>query len=356
MRQVRALMLGITLIALMVACGGYVLIREVNSSAGTSTEPVTIEIYPGETTTDIATKLRAADLIRQPMLFTILVRMQGLDTQLQAGLYMLRPTMTMREILLALQHSRVGEVEILIHEGLRLEEIAERIRQSGIASQEAFLQAARNGAAFKENHFLLSSLPADASLEGYLYPDTYRFNATTTVTDVIETMLTRFDQQYATIERDVHVPDVSVHQIVTMASIVQRESALIDEMPKIAAVFWNRLKPEHLDETGGGKLQSDASLQYALGYSMDEQTWWRKTLTVADLSARSPYNTRERNGLPPGPIASPGLDALRAAAKPDETDYLYFVVNCALDGSHNFAQTFAEFQQYEAEYLACSAQ
>jgi UPF0755 protein len=140
-----------------------------------------------------------------------------------------------------------------------------------------------------------------------------------------------------------------------MASVVQRESALKEEMPLIAAVFWNRLKPENADETGGGKLQADATLQYALGYSSEEQTWWRKNLTRDDLQLRDPYNTRERTGLPPGPICNPGLEALRAAAQPDESDnYLYFVVNCEMDGSHNFAATFEEFQQLEAAYLECS--
>lgn len=355
MRQVRALMLGITLIALMVSCSGYILLREINAAAGTSNEPVEIEIETGDTTAEIATKLRAAGLIRQPILFTMLVRMQGVDRNLQAGLYMLRPTMTMGEILVALQHSRVGEVEVLIPEGLRLEEVAQRVSEAGLVSEEEFLQVASNGSVFKDDHFLLNSLPAGASLEGYLFPDTYRFAATTTVTEVIETMLTRFDEQYGTIERDIRVPDVSVHQLVTMASIVQRESALEEEMPRIAAVFWNRLKPENADETGGGKLQADATVQYALGYSVEEQTWWRKNLTTDDLEVRDPYNTRERSGLPPGPICNPGLDALRAAAQPDESaNYLYFVVSCEMDGSHNFATTFEEFQQFEAEYLACS--
>lgn len=354
MRQIRALMLGIALIGLVIACVGFILLRELRTPASVSSNPVEIEIEPGDSTSRIATKLRADGLIRQPVLFTALARYKNLDDKLQAGRYVLRPDMTVTQILVALQNSRVDEVQVTIPEGLRIEEIANLIGAAGLVSEEQFLEAASNGAAFKDNHFLLSSLPSDASLEGYLFPDTYRIAATANVTEIVELMLDRFDTQYGEIERDVRVPDVSVHQIVTMASIVQREAALIEEMPRIAAVFWNRLAPENADETGGGRLQADPTVQYALGYSVAEQTWWRKNLTVADLQLESPYNTREQPGLPPGPISNPGLDALRAAAQPDESaEYLYFVASCAKDGSHNFATTFEEFQEYEAQFQAC---
>lgn len=355
MRHIRALMLGVTLLALVAACSAYVVLREVNASAGTSSEPVEIEVEPGESTSQIATKLRDAGLIRQPMLFQALVRLQGLDGTLQAGSYLLQPSMSMNEIIVALQYSRVDEVQVTIPEGLRLEEIAERVANTGILRADDFLASARNGAAFKSNHFLLTSLPANAALEGYLFPDTYRIAATASVTDIIDLMLNNFARKYSTFETEVMVPNVSVHEIVTMASIVQREAALIEEMPRIAAVFWNRLDPRNVAETGGGRLQADATTQYALGYYAEGQTWWRKNLSAADLAVDQPYNTRVHVGLPPGPISSPGLDALRSAAQPDQSaNYLYFVADCALDGSHNFATTLEEFRAYEAEFLACS--
>ncbi len=355
MRNVRAVMLGVTLLALAVTCSGYLLLQEIQATASNVDQPVEIEIEAGDTTAQIATKLRAQGLIRQPVLFTLLVRLRGLDGTLQAGRYTLRPTMTMSEMLQALQHSRSEEIQVTIPEGLRLEEIAAIMEEGEVFQEEAFLSAARNGAMFKDRSFFLNSLPTDASLEGYLFPDTYRIATTATVTDVIEMMLGRFDQKYREIDREVRVPDVSVHQIVTMASIVQREAALEREMPRIAAVFWNRMKPENLDETGGGKLQADATVQYALGYSQIERTWWRKDLTFTDLRVNSPYNTREYAGLPPGPICNPGFDALLAAAQPDESaNYLYFVASCDFDGSHNFATNYVDFQQFEAEYRACS--
>lgn len=356
-KTLRAAFLGVALVAAMVSCAGYAFLTELRQTAGESAELVEVIVEPGDTTSTIATKLRTAGLIRQPLLFSLLVRIQDLDDKLQAGRYLLRPDMTMSEIVSALQNSRVEEVQVQIIEGLRLEEVAEVIDAAGLAfvDGQTFLETARNGEAFQPNHFLLSSLPPGASLEGYLFPDTYRFAATATVTEVVETMLNRFDEQYATFETEVRVSGYDVHQIVTMASIVQREAAREDEMPRIAAVFWNRLKPEHVAETGGGRLQADPTVQYVLG---QPGNWWPRldTLSVEEINnLASPYNTRVNPGLPPGPISNPGLAALRAAAQPDESaEYLYFVASCTDPGAHNFATTFEEFQRFEQEYLACS--
>lgn len=354
MRHVRALMLGIALVALVVSCGGYVALGELRAPAADEGDPVEFVVESGESTGSIATRLRAEGLIRQPALFTLLARTQDLDDKLQAGRYVLSPTMTMGEIMIALQSSRVEDVRVTVLEGLRLEEIAAAVEEAGLTSADDFLAAARDGAAFRDDYFLLSSLPDGASLEGYLFPDTYRFAPNATADTVVRTMLDRFAEQYAAIERDVRVPDASVHQIVTMASIVQREAALLDEMPLISAVFWNRLKPENAPNFLGGQLGADPTVQYALGYDSAEATWWQKDLTFDEIAVDSPYNTRRYPGLPPGPIASPGLDAMRAAAQPDESaPYLFFVASCAKDGSHNFAVTAEEFSGYEQEWLAC---
>jgi UPF0755 protein len=187
-----------------------------------------------------------------------------------------------------------------------------------------------------------------------LFPDTYRIYETASITDVVELLLGHFDEQYATIEREVQVPDTTVHQIVTMASIIQREATRQDEMALVSAVFWNRLKPENAGETGGGKLQSDPTVQYILGTSAN---WWPKldNLTIDQINeAPGPYNTRVQNGLPPGPISAPGLTALRAAARPDATaNYLYFVASCETPGKHNFASSYNEFLAFEQQYLTC---
>jgi UPF0755 protein len=347
-------MLGAALIALVVACAGSLILSEIRRPAAASGDPTEFIIEPGESTGSIATRLREEGLISQPAVFRLLARSRDLDDKLQAGRYILSPTMTMSEILIALQSSRVADIQVTIPEGLRIEEIAAIIEAAGLVGAEDFLNVARDGDRFRDAYFLLGSLPPGASLEGYLFPDTYRFAPSAGAEEIVGVLLSRFVEQYGTIERDVRVPDVTVHQIVTMASIVQREAAVVAEMPTISAVFWNRLKPENAPDFGGGQLGADPTVQYALGYSALENTWWRRELTFTDLQVDSPYNTRLRPGLPPGPIANPGLAAMRAAAQPDETaPYLFFVADCAKDGSHNFAVTLAEHQQFEAEWLAC---
>ena len=224
MRHVRALMLGIALIALVLACGGFVTLSELRAPAATEGDPVEFVIEPGMTTSEIATNLRAEGLIRQPALFTLLSRSQGLDGKLQAGRYVLSPTMTMSQIMIALQKSQVEDVQVTLREGLRLEEIAASLEAAGIVGSEAFLAVARDGERFRDQYFLLSQLPPNSSLEGYLFPDTYRFERNSDPEQVIRTMLDRFAEQYAKIERAVQVPDATVHAIVTMASIVQREA------------------------------------------------------------------------------------------------------------------------------------
>jgi len=361
-KTMRALFLGVALVALMIACVGSILLREITRPVGTDDAPVEFTVESGEATSAIATNLRSEGLIRIPQLFTFLVRTQGFDGKLQAGRYMLKPSMTMGQIIAALRTGiKVEEVQLTVIEGLRLEEIADKVGAIGLrnVTSDQFLELARAGRAFKASHFRLSSLPDNASLEGYLFPDTYRLASTATVTDVIETMLNRFDEQYAQFEKQVQVPDTDVHKIVTMASIVQREATDKNEMPLIAAVFWNRLKPENLGQFGGGKLGSDPTVQYVIG---QPGNWWPKldTLSADEIdrqganTPRYAYNTRANGGLPPGPISNPGLDALRAAAQPDETGgYLYFVAACDKPGSHRFAATFDEFSRFEQEYLNC---
>jgi peptidoglycan lytic transglycosylase G len=367
-KTLRALFLGVALVSLMIACASYALLREIRAPVASSSEIIELTVNQGDSTSMIATNLRAAGLIRQPLLFTMLVRSQGLDGKLQAGTFRLRPNMTMSQIISALQITvKIEEVQVTIREGLRLEEIAETIGDAGLpnVSQAAFLAAARDGAHFKSQYALLESLPEGATLEGYLFPDTYRFAKTATAEDIITIMLDRFQEQYKIFETSVTVArsdgtPMDVHSVVTMASIVQREAARADEMPKIAAVFWNRLKPENEGEFGGGRLGADPTVQYLLG---QEGNWWPKldTYTTEQINAvgantdRAAYNTRSNGGLPPGPISAPGLDALEAAARPDASaQYLYFVASCDDPGAHKFATTNAEFQQYEQEHLLCT--
>jgi UPF0755 protein len=362
-RLLRALMLLVVLASLLVAGVSYAILAEIRRPADPeAVEPVEFEILPGQSATEIASSLEDLNLIRQPLLFRLMLREREAGDQLKVGTYQLSPTMTMGEIISALQVApSFEETEFQTIEGMRMEEVAQVIVDAGLAeSTEAFLEVASDATPFKETHSRLADIPEGQGLEGYLFPSTYRIEATATITDVIEKMLTDgFDASYETFENQVIVENRNVHEIVTMASIVQREAANVDEMPHLAYIFWNRLKPENLAESGG-LIGADPTVQYIVGYSEEEQTWWRKNLTQADLDTESPYNTRRVAGLPPGPIANPGLDALRAAARPgplrpdgsEGKDDLYFVAKCG-ENAHNYATTLTEFSQYEQEYLNC---
>lgn len=335
-------------------------------------EAINFTIEEGQTASQIAANLREEGLIRQPLLFQLMVRQQGAGTNLQAGEYQLSKTMTMSQIITALQTApSFEEVEFTILPGSRLEEIAQVMVDRKLAPSTAeFLAVARDAAPFKETHSRLESIPEDQGLEGYLFPDTYRVRETSTITDVIERVLTDgFDANYAQFENQVIAESPSggapsVHEIMTMASIVQREAANDDEMAHVSYVFWNRLKPENANEVNG-RLQSDPTLQYALG---NESNWWPQLdqLTPDEINNNpSPYNTRAVQGLPPGPISNASLAAMRAAARPGpqrpdgalgDKD-LYFVKKCNSERpEHEFAATLAEFDQFDGADGVCGNQ
>jgi UPF0755 protein len=333
-------------------------------------ESVEFTVEPGQTVSEIAASLDRAGLIRQPLLFRLLVSRQNAGDRLQAGTYTLAPSMTMSEIIVTLRTApSFEETQFTIIPGMRLEEVAEVMVDAGIVDDpQEFIEVASDAAPFKETHALLESIPEGQGLEGYLFPDTYRVRANATVEEVIDRILTDgFTANFSTFETEIIAegPDggpPTVHQLVTMASIVQREAANNQEMAHLSYIFWNRLKPEYADEVAG-RLQADPTLQYALG---EPGNWWPKLdqLTLDEINNNeSPYNTRRIQGLPPGPIANPALQALRAAARPgpvrpDGTDGendLYFVARCGEPG-HAYAATLAEFEVLQNEFLNCPSE
>lgn len=334
-----------------------------------SEEAVEFTIESGQAMSEIAANLKERDLIRQPLLFRLLVSQRDAADKLQAGTYQLSKSMTMAQIISALQTApSTEEKQFTVIPGVRMEEVAEALAKDGIVpSAEEFLAVARDAAPFKETHSRLSSIPEGQGLEGYLFPDTYRIEATATISEVIEKMLTDgFDAKFEAFETQIIAEGPSgapsVHEIVTMASIVQREAANDSEMPHLAYIFWNRLKPANAGEVNG-RLQADPTLQYALGKEGD---WWPKLdqLPIEEINNNpSPYNTRSVQGLPPGPIANPGETALRSAARPGELrpdgvegkEDLYFVAKCG-EKAHNFAANLEEFQKLEQEYLNCPSE
>ena len=215
-----------------------------------------------------------------------------------------------------------------------MQEIAASLSTSGLAiTPEAFLAAA--SAPANPPDFL----PAGASAEGFLSPASYTLPRTTSAAQLVFLLLQDFSSRLTPELRDGFAGHgLSVYQAVTLASIIQREAVHDEEMPMIASVLYNRLAINM-------PLQTDPTIQYALGYNVAQGTWWTNPLSLDDLKVDSPYNTYVHAGLPPGPISNPGLAALQAVAFPAQSRYYYFQARC--DGSrlHNFAETFEQHQQ-----------
>lgn len=317
--------------------GAYLSLRQgdLNRPAGSSDAPVAFTVEPGETVASIADRLQEAGLIRDAGLFRNYVRYYGLDSGIEAGNFTLRKTMTIPEIARTLGHATADEVAFRTVEGWRLEQIAEALRNAQGLNIDAdeFLALARTG---QFDYDFLKDRPEGATLEGFLFPDTYRLEKDATAEDLINAMLVNFDRRVTPeIREGLANQNLSLYQGIIVASIVEREAVIADERPLIASVFLNRLKI-------GMKLDADPTVQYALGYQEDTGEWWKRPLLLVDLEVDSPYNTYKNPGLPPGPIANPGLDSIRAVADPADTNFLYFQAECDNSGKHRFAETLEE--------------
>jgi UPF0755 protein len=222
-------------------------------------------------------------------------------------------------------------VTFVILPGWRMEEIAASLPTSGLSiAPDDFLHAAR--AAHLEYDFLAGAETA----EGFLFPDSYIVPREVTADVLVNGFLRNFTLRLTPeIRQGFEQQGLTTYQAVTLASLVERESMQDEEQPLIASVYLNRLRQ-------GMKLDADPTVQYALGYSILQNSWWTSPLTLIDLQVNSPYNTYLNQGLPPTPIASPGLDALHAVAFPAETNYLYFRARCDGSGYHEFSETFDE--------------
>ncbi len=273
--------------------------------------PKMFVISKGEGVRQIANNLAAEGLIKDPVIFFLFVKQQGLEGKIQAGEFRLFPSMSLINVTKALQ---VGTFDryMTIPEGKRAEEIAE-ILQTNLSTYED------------------SWLPRLRFEEGYLFPDTYSFAKDVDIETVIATMKANFEKKYLSIPTST---TLSKEQIVVIASMVEREAKLDEDRPLVASVMLNRLRI-------GMPLQIDATVQYALGYNNFEKTWWKKNVTLEDLRINSPYNTYINTGLPPKPIANPGSEALKAVLEAPDTGYIYYISD-PKTGKNVYAKTLTE--------------
>jgi len=253
--------------------------------------------------------------------------------------------MTIPEISQTLQDARRPEQTVILREGLRLEQVASEVAEQTTINEEAFLELVTRG--WRERPYasrFASIVPDTATLEGFLFPDTYRLPEVATADDLLERMLSTFEERVTPgIETAATNRGLSLYEAVTLASIVEREAVVEEERAVIAGVYHNRLQ-------AGWTMDACPTVQYALG-SPDK--WW-PPFTLETTAVQSPYNTYQIQGLPPGPICSPGLASIRAAAQPADTDYFFFLVDCTKDdGSHLFAVT---EEEHYANYARCGGQ
>lgn len=315
--------------------------EQLEKPAGDGMTPVTFTVSPGESADQIAANLLSQGLLEDADLFVRYARYHDLDSQLQAGEFVLSPQMTIPELATALTQAFAREVELRFVEGWRLEEMVDYLAEN----KRAMIDAAEFQAIVQRKRDLdlarydfLASLPAESSLEGYLFPDTYRVPLDADAAYLVDLMLENFGRRVTPAMRQAFGGHgLSLREAVTLASIVEREAVVAEERPLIAGVFYNRLAQEM-------KLEADPTAQYALGYQPDSGSWWKSPLTLEDLAVDSPYNTYRVVGLPPGPIANPSLSSLGAVAEPAGGDYLFFVVDCTSDqpGAHVFSKSYEE--------------
>jgi UPF0755 protein len=299
-----------------------------------NSESRTFVISRGETAGSIAQRLEEAGFIRSALAFIYLLYDAGRETSLQSGTYTISAALTPRELARVFEKAPSEQAVLRIIEGWRLSETAAAVNKVFPSiSVDDFTKAAVVG---QRQNTVLAGLPADTSLEGFLFPDTYFFKPSATAPQIVDTLLDQFELRVGHTLRQAAVDrKTTIYDIVKLGSIVEREARDRKESATIAGVYTNRLDI-------GMKLDADPTVQYALG------DW--KELSLDDLEVESPYNTYRVAGLPPTPICSPGAAALEGAAKPAQNPYFYFVAKNDGTGDHAFATTIEEHEANRVKY------
>ncbi len=324
------LLLSVALLCAVVAAAILIdLYLYAEKPVGSNNSKKIVNIMAGHNFQDIIKILCDSDITVSPRRFKLLAVIKGYDKSIKSGEYILSAAMTPNEILLIMTKGRVFLHKLTIPEGYTIEQIAAAVFQAGIGRENDFLNAAKDSSIVAR-----MKIKAD-TLEGYLFPDTYYFSANTRPEIIISTMVKRFRAVFKEdFKKQADNLGFSIHQIVTLASIIEKETGVPEERPIISSVFHNRLKKKM-------RLESDPTVIYG----MKE---FNGNITRKDLNTPSPYNTYLIKGLPPGPIANPGLKSLEAALYPAETGFFYFVSK--KDKTHKFSVNIREHNRAVYKY------
>ncbi|MCI0710149.1 MAG: endolytic transglycosylase MltG [Chloroflexi bacterium] len=311
---------------------------ELNRPKGTDPTLKRFTVEEGESANDVGVKLVTEGFINNGTLFARFAQFEGRDDEIRPGVYFLAESMSIPQILDELTDPIPNQIRITVRENLRREEIAALIDATEFLefTGAEFLAATdpevvlANG--FRERY----GIPIDQSLEGFLFPDTYLLDITTTAIDFRDLMLQTFTNSVTPdMEQTVTASPMTMYEVVTLASIVEREAVLPEERPTIADVYLNRLEVAQ-------KLDADPTVQYQLANNRLDGEWWPRITFNDYTGVEGPYNTYIHTGLPPGPIVSPSISSIRAVIFPADTPYFYFQASCEGDGSHQFSVTFDE--------------
>jgi len=316
----RVCILGMILILLVATIVGFVKLHYFSDGY-----PVIFEITPGQTVSQVAQHLKEKGIIQSIIWFKIVVRLSSSDRDLQAGKYDLRTNMSSEAVLNCIRSGQCQHwTRLTIVEGWRSEEIAEMLAENNITNPQAFLDIVR-----------------ERDLEGKLFPSTYYFAENTPAAKVVDTLISEYKSRVTALFKQ-YPTHLTEKEVLTLSSIVEREAIYHSERPKIAAVYLNRLKI-------GKRLEADPTVQYAIGFNFSENRYWKKGLTYRDLRNPSPYNTYRNNGLPPGPIANPSYESIKAVLDPEpDFEAIYFVADNT--GHHDFSKTYSEHLAKKSKY------
>ncbi|MBT4277308.1 endolytic transglycosylase MltG [Candidatus Falkowbacteria bacterium] len=295
-------------------------------------------IKPGLGVNEISIKLNEAGVVCDKLSFETYLWLFKNEGKIKAGEYFFSKPINIKELTKVLIKGQKSgeEVEIKLIEGWNAVEMAEYLEKENIAEKKFFLEAVEDVKSFKEDFQFLSSIPSDKNLEGFLFPDTYRIYNNSEVEDIIRKMLKNFDKKLTQELRDeIQKQEKDLYEILTMASVIQKEVRSTKDMKVVSGIFWDRIKY-------GQPLESCATIGYILGES-------KIRYSFEDTKIDSPYNTYTNKGLPPGPIANPGLQAIEAAVYPEFTDYVYFLSKP--NGETVFSITYEEHLSNSNKYL-----
>jgi UPF0755 protein len=302
-------------------CIGQLKSTEVSLSAGGKGY---IRVNQGSTVDEVAGNLQAKGIIDSGFRFKLLARWNNLSSKLKAGGYVISQGMTYQEIIDILASGQTAAFLITVPEGYNVEQIAALLEEKGIGKKEAILELAKNFSAYD---YMTDNEDTRYRAEGFLFPDTYEIANDETAENVFKMMAKEFDNKFTEEMRERAAEmELSIRDVVTLASLVEKEARYEEDRPIIAQVFFKRLEI-------GMPLQSDTTIQYLLDAPKEE-------VLIADTKLDSPYNTYQNMGLPPGPIANPGLASLKAVLYPADTDYLYFVAD--KNGRNHYTKSYAE--------------